>query len=77
MSAVEIDIHVLDEAGEPGLHASRTWAQVPRVGDFVELKRAGMAPYSLAEVIRVHWGEYNGVRGQQRVALICKWKPGT
>lgn len=75
MDGIYMDIHMSDRNGKVFRYASRRWAQVPRIGERVELQKPGDDSYHLAEVIMVHWGE-DTITRDQRVALIVKWVKG-
>jgi hypothetical protein len=72
MDGISIDIYVETSQGHASKHAFRRWTNVPRVGDFVELKNPDMGEgYHLAKVFRLHWGEIGG--RDQCVAMFCRW----
>lgn len=66
------EIYLMHERGRCEKYARRRFQQVPRVGEFVELRKNDK--WECAEVVRVQYGEIDAPPYEQTAAIFVKWE---
>ena len=69
---ISTDIYLMDADGLCEKYAYRRFQQVPRVGEFVELRKNHK--WECAEVVRVVHGEIEAPPYEQTCAIVVKWE---